>query len=503
MPRASLLGRRPSAEAVSHVRTELWDMLPIYDQIRDTMCGEYAVKKKTTRYLPIPNSAENLESSPRYQEYLQRAVFYNVVERTAEGLVGQIFLRDPSLTLPPQMEMLRENANGEGLSFSQLMKEACMHILPYGRGGFLADFPIADNNETIMISDLRNKRTQPTLKFYKPWDIVNWETKVISGETVLTMVVLRETFEYRAPGSYQVVEYEQYRVYEIFEGQVVGGIYQLNKNRDFQQTQNFQLRDAKSFPFDRVPFAFVGADNNDATIDKAPLYAMSVLNIAHYRNSADYEETIYFMGQPTLFINGVDKAWVEDVWKKKLYLGSRSVVPAPPNANETLIQIQENSLAKEGMDQKEEQMRALGAKLVERKSNVERKEAEIMIEAASDVSTLTKIAGNVEEAATQALRWCARYVGANEAEIELEINRNFDLTSLTAEELRQLKEMYDSENPLMAFEEYRRVLERSGFTYLTVDEARAKIDEELTKRVEFQRIMMEATQPPAPVATAA
>ena len=51
-----------------------------------------------------------------------------------------------------------------------------------------------------------------------------------------------------------------------------------------------------------IPFTFIGATNNDHTIDDAPLLPLAELNIGHFRNSADNEESSFVVGQPTLFI---------------------------------------------------------------------------------------------------------------------------------------------------------------------------------------------------------
>lgn len=502
---------RDTTDAVNHIRDELYTIMPRYQMIEDCLEGEYAVKARTTSYLPKPNSADTSdENLARYNEYLCRAVFYNVTQRTNEGLVGQIFLRNPTHSLPTQLEPMVENTDGEGLSITQIVKKACGFAIPYGRGGFLADYPT--NEGVITKAQLSAGKIKPTIKFYEPWNIVNWETKVMGNEEILTMVVLKEFFEKREPGSFQVNKYERYRVLELTDKGVevtfhhVPGIGDQSPllgvgsgNGEFAASQPVLLKDSNGKVFQTIPFTFIGAENNDAEIDIPPLYTMAVLNIAHYRNSADYEESVYFIGQPTLFIAGVTEDWVKDVWKGKVELGARAVIPGEAGSKADLIQVQPNTLAYEAMTQKEQQMIAVGAKLVERKSNVERKEAEIMIEAASDTSILTKIAGNVEAAFLQALRWCAKFAGANESEIEFEINKNFDLTSLTAQELEKLDTIINSERPMLAFEEVRKILERSGYTCLTLEEAQTAIEAEQAKKVEFAKQMMEATTPPQPV----
>ena len=59
------------------------------------------------------------------------------------------------------------------------------------------------------------------------------------------------------------------------------------------------------------------------------MYDLAVLNIAHYRNSADYEESCFVTGQPTVWASGLTEAWVEDVLKGELRLGSFGGIPLP------------------------------------------------------------------------------------------------------------------------------------------------------------------------------
>lgn len=495
MPHFSTNNVNNTTDDVSYTRQELVEILSRYEMINDCLEGEYAVKAKTKLYLPIPNSEKNSVSSPRYLEYLLRAVFYNVTQRTAEGLVGQIFLRNPTVELPTELQPMIKNTNGEGLDLNQLTKEACGHILAYGRGGLLTDFPRTDG--TVTKEQLSSGEIQPTIKFYDTWDIINWETQIEDNRTVLSMLVLREVFEERKDGSFQVEEFEQFRVLELVDGQVrVRLYYRPERGAEFATSGEYFLLDSNQMPFTEIPFTFIGSENNDAEIDIPPLYTLAVLNIAHYRNSADYEENVYFMGQPTPFISGVTETWVTEMWDGVVQFGSRAIIPGPKDSKATLLQVQPNTLAKEAMNQKEQQMISVGAKLIERSANVERKEKEIEIEAASDISILTKIASNVESGMIRAFMFCEMFTGGDEGLIEFEINKNFDLTSLTAEELRQLHEIVSSTNPLMAWSEVRKILERSGFTYLTQEEALLEIEGDMKRRAEVEKMLAEAIRPP-------
>src|SRR3546814_14860468 len=88
------------------------------------------------------------------------------------------------------------------------------------------------------------------------------------------------------------------------------------------------------------------------------------------------------VGQPTAWFSGLTKDWVEDVFRGRVFLGSRAAIPLPTGGQAGLLQVNPNSMPKEAMDQKERQMVALGAKLITQAS-VSRTLGEAQIEESS------------------------------------------------------------------------------------------------------------------------
>src|SRR5699024_12206443 len=105
--------------------------LPEYDKfksrwqlISDCLEGQESVKARTTEYLPMPEIARLHQSmacgdndvvmaiNKRYAQYLQRAVFYNVVQRTHAGMVGQVFAKDPTVELPSLLRPFEQDVDG-------------------------------------------------------------------------------------------------------------------------------------------------------------------------------------------------------------------------------------------------------------------------------------------------------------------------------------------------------------------------------------------------------
>lgn len=451
---------------VESIRLELSDILPYYLIISDALAGEKVVKSKSSDYLPIPGSCSTI-ADERYQSYLKRAVYYNVIQPTREALVGQLFLRPPIAELPTRLKILEENINGQGLTLALLVRKAADHVLPYGRGGLLVDFPIAKAGLTA--ADVESGNFNPVIQFYEPWSIINWQVENISNKKVLTLLVLQEVYESRDSGSFTVTVKKRFRVYELINGQCQVSIW---TNDIIKQVNTVTGHDGQ--PLTEIPFEFLGSKNNDSEIDDPPFYGLASLNLAHYRNSADYEESVFLVGQPTLACTGLTDDWVTNHFPKgEVQLGSRAALPLPQGGDAKLIQANPNTLSYEAMTHKEEQMVAIGARLVSPKNKVERKQAEIELEAAGQKSVLMTIRDNLQQGLLNSLKRACVFVGENPESIKLQLNDNFDLTSMTAEELRWLLECWTGN--AIPFSEMRENLRRSGIAKLTDEQAKTEI----------------------------
>lgn len=470
---------------VDLVRSDLSAMFHQYTLIHDCIEGEQCIKRAGTRYLPMPNSTDqSQENLARYDGYRARAVFYGVTERTRDGLIGEVFNVDPTVTVPTQLDAVVKDADGSGVPLVQLAQETEADVMSYGRAGLFVDYPRTDGNATS-IADIEEGNIRPTINHYKPWNVINWRTQRRGSLYVLTLVVLRERHE-TENGNFGVTIGNQYRVLRLKDdgtywqelwvpGQsgTVGNV--------LDPTSIVQPKDAAGLPLKYIPFTFVGAKRNDAKIDRPPLYALASINMAHYRNSADYEDSCYMVGQPTPVITGVTQIWVDEVLKGRLELGSRASLPLPPGANFELVSATENSMIKEAIDHKERQMVALGAKLIEQKT-VQRTATEAGIEESSEVSILATITKNVSAAYKFALEVCALFTGsvtvADDASqnledgIQFELNTEFALADASPEDIQSCIKAWQAD--AISFTEMRAKLRRTG--YATQDDKAAKAE---------------------------
>ena len=470
--------------SVETKRKELSDIEPIYEIIQDAIDGESAIKAKTSQYLPIPSSCKNSIYDPRYIAYQTRALYFNLTQPTRDALVGQIFLRPPIIEVPDLLQPVVDDMNGEGLNLEQLTRYAANHVLPFGRGGLLTDFPISDGE--ITRGEVLDGTKRPIIRFFEPWAIRNWRKEKIGTIYKLVMLVLDESYDtFDEQNEFAIVTEIRQRVYKLVDNTCQVEVYQ-----DGEITERYQINDSSGIGLNEIPFDFIGSENNDADVDLPPFTNLATLNIAHYRNSADYEESVYLIGQPTLVLAGLTQDWVDENFTNGIEIGSRTAIPLPENGSASLLQAEANMLAYEAMTHKEEQMIAIGAKITNpSRSSVERKEAEIEIEAASQKSVLTTIKDNLQLAIKAALIRAAKFIGTelSDDSFKIELNSNFDLRTMNGDELRSVMEAYDGHK--LAFTEMREALRRSGLAKLTDTEALAAIKADLPMKKNFMEEM--------------
>ena len=409
-------------------KKEYDDCLHKWQLVRDCDKGATAVKAKGTKYLPMPNPDDtSSENEARYKDYKKRANFVNFVASTKEGMTGLVFRKETKIELDSSIDYMVENIDGNGLSADQMIKDVTGDTMLTGRYGLLTEYPPAPPGLTKAQVDQMYLRAN--IKPYPAESILNWRTAQIGGITKLSMVVLVEPTEKQTADEFvnDVVDY--YRVLLLKDGVYVQNLYDDELNLLADDGENTDIIPTKSdgSKWNAIPFQFVGSENNDATIDKAPLYDIAEINIGHYRNSADYEESSFMVGQPTPVFSGLTQSWVDTNMKDGVGLGSRGGVLLPEGGNGQLLQAESNQMPEKGMERKEKQMIMIGARLIQDSTGAETAEA-ARIRFGGQNSKIGSLIKNVENAFTQCFMWANEFMGGT-VEPELEINKElYDAT---------------------------------------------------------------------------
>lgn len=468
-----------SAPQVDYVLPEVTIATPLWAVVRDCLDGQAAIKKKGEVYLPMPNAEDtSLENLARYAAYQIRGIFTNFTARTLQGMTGTVFSKDAEAILPAELEVMHEDVDGGSVTMDQQAKKVLSDVISVGRVGILTDFPPTEG--TVTRRQVLNGDIRPTLQFYFAENIINWRTTVINGLRKNTLVVLREKY-IKDDDGFKATEDDQFRVLRLTNGVYTSQIYKKG-GAGYEPEVLITPKQSNGKPFDYIPFEFIGSENNDPGIDASPLLDLSNLNIGHFRNSCDFEEMVFLLGQPTPIFTGLDKDWVDNVLQGRIILGSNVAVPLPDGAAAMLLQITESSLALDAMEHKERQAVALGARLVQN-STVQRTAKEAGMEEASETSLLLSSAKNVNSAYANALRSAAMFAGATiTKDIGYKLNTDFDILRLDAPGRAQL--LAEWQRGILTFSEYRSILRRAGVATLDDDKAQEELDAEAQRNME-------------------
>lgn len=474
-----------------YIKPELLAMMPVYELVTACYQGERAIKRTTgynalgahgngggasnfsvSPYLPDPSPAsEKYEvRAKRYQDYLNRAVFYNVTRRTVSALVGQIFSKYPTYDLN-ELAYLEMDIDGSGESLVQQAKDTAIQCLLKGGGGLLADMPV---NNGVTRASMASGGIRPTISHYERESIINWRVSKVGAVYKLSLLVLSQSYIAEDDGYEQKLG-EQLLVLRLVDGLAESEILQKIDGDWVGQGIN-KLKDNKGKQLTEIPFYFYGAVNNDAEIDDSPVYDLAELNIAHFRNSADLEESL-FISQPTLVVSGLTEQWVDDVLDNGIAIGSRSGILLPVGGSAQLLQPDPNDKIQVAMRHKEEQMKALGAKLVESQSGQAKTALQASQEGADETSVLATISNNLSDCFTKAIRACGRYIGIDTDGLFVTFNTQFNFSKLSPEQIDRLMGLW--QGGAITFGELRSQLVESEFANIeSAIEAKAIINEE-------------------------
>ena len=441
-------------------------------------------RKNLSRHLielnPQDKSEENRQRNKAYKE---RAIFFALSYQTVQGMIGTVYRRFPSLTAPTEMEYLKANADGAGVSIDQQSQAVTDDVIRKGRAGIAVSFPEVQGQ--VSRADITSGRVVATIHRFEPEQIINWRTERQGSLNKLSLVVVRQA--QLAPKSDDQYEHEAHSIIrEMFldqpqdeDGNPVGEpVYrerQWTRARDgvWQPGEVMTPTDATGAPWTEIPFTFIGAENNDESVDHPPMLGIVDLNVGHWRNSADYEDSVWIAGQAQPWMSGVTDDHIEMMKEHGMYVGSRSLLPVPSGETFSYASAPPNPAVRQAMLDKVDMMVALGARIMQ--PGIQTKTAtQAQGEREASTSVLGLVANNVSDAYTQALSWVAQYNGASDTDLVYEISQDFVEPEVSPQKLQQI--MMGFLQGTMPLADYTRLMRRFGlFSDDTSDEDYAEL----------------------------
>jgi len=408
-------------------KTRQWEV------VRDCVEGETAIKgegllKRAEKYLSrLPG-----QSDADYAAYKERPKFFDGTSRTAEGLHGNIFAKNPvqSGEISDAFKELLKNVDGSGTVIDQFASNVTWDAMQTAWGCILVDHTTVEEGTSKADSNAR-----AYLKWYAAETMIRWRYSVEGGISKLTLVVLREDQEEENPeDEFDVITTEAYRVLSFDED---GYYIQRIFTKDADAPNGF----AESKPI------YAQINGEKLTVipcftcpgevpEKSMLLGMAFENIGFYQKSADFENGLHFTGCPTpVAINmpqPVDKKTGEPI-PVKLGAGEFLFIygGAGVNADAKFLEFTGQGLGqlRNALNDSLDRMAKLGIQAI----GAEKKAAETAevasIHRSAENGLLGAFARNMSDKITQAVRFMAKWNGISEDEADgwsYNLNDTFD-----------------------------------------------------------------------------
>ncbi len=390
-------------------QTLTYDRHPQYDasvriwELTQAASTPMAVKDAGPKYLPLAANHES-KLDPRYIAYLDRAVFYGFTQETISGLLGLAFRQGVTIETDAATDYISKNIDGDGIGLEQQAKASMTDLIKYGRAGLFVDFPPTDGE--VSKAEQERLALSATVNLYDAFSIVDWSSVHVGSVSMLSRVVLCE-IQYRDSEAGTTEEVEVKRTLALDKE----GYYFVTEEVEGADDRIYQPTNSAGQRLNYIPFYFVGSTNNNTNIDDAPIYPIADLNIAHYKNSADYETAAFLVSQPQPWATGLTQSWVDQ--NISGFLMGSGLLALPQGATFGIEQTQPNMVAMEAMNHKQQSMISLGAKLISPDMSFNTA-SEAIIASASENSRLQTLMDNVVMAYDSAMAALADFNGSTQ-----------------------------------------------------------------------------------------
>lgn len=278
---------------------------------RDMMEGTEAVRREANldTYFPKGDAETTTERLAR----AYRAELYPMFAETVDGLTGLVLRDDPELgdDVPAPIRDLWENIDGAGSHGAVFASNFLTEGMSKGHAGILIDVARVSTTRRLTIAEEKALGLRPYWVLIRPEQIINWRTAVISGEVVLTLLVIEETID-QPLGLFGTTSVTQFRVFrrELGTGRILFELWtQAAEDKEPTMTQSGEIRGQRSIPF----VAFYAGPRLAALQSVPPLLDLAYTNVAHVQVLSDYRSSLHAAGHPILVLKGLTRPNRPDV----------------------------------------------------------------------------------------------------------------------------------------------------------------------------------------------
>lgn len=399
---------------VNTKRKDYEDMAPVWCRLRDVIDGRDAVIKSGVKYVPdLPGGDVALNDA-----YRKRGNFFNATKRTVQGMVGGIFQEAPQVEFPVSIKDYLDDLTLTNIDFESFATGTGRELMSVARYGVMIDMPAQ-----MPASAPAGTQPRPYCIGYKTEDIINWRTERRGGDDILVMVVLKEHVEEPdEKDAYSLKCVEQYRVLELKGNVCIVQVWQEKESagkKSWVQVGDDIIPTRRGIALNFIPFVFLGATHCTPDLELPPLTDLADVNLAHWRNSVDYEWGLHLVALPTPWVAGAKGAAVGP-----MKIGPSVVWELDLKGTAGMLEFSGTGLGaiKVAMGDKEKQMAVLGARLLEPQAMVQETAAAVTMRHSDEHANLRTVAQSIETGLTLVLQVVAWWAGTDATPLETPVN---------------------------------------------------------------------------------
>jgi hypothetical protein len=413
-----------------------------------------------TAYLPVPKGMMN--EPELYRSYKDRAQLYNASGSSVESYKGMLYRKSPvfqyekksdakdadSIDLAELEDKIKnkvlKKVTSDNRSFIDLCVQVSEEVIITNKVGILVDFPSIQRDKELSVLEYEELNLTPKTSVYNAESIVNWHTIKVDDEIIPDYFVLDESTNEFDVESMQYKWVERYRVLYLEDN---GGDFvyrqlvvenKVKGNKVFSGQHNkgkYTVVDSvtpmkEGVELNRIPFYVIDKDGlNYTRTSESIINDLVDVNIGHYRNSADWEHNLYYLGMKTLVVKGYS---VED--NGPITVGG--VISAKgSNFEANLLEPTSDSGIEKEMQNKELRMSVLGSQSISQRGKYVQSAATAKINSATEDSILGALANAQSVVMSIILNLILDWSGYNAIKGSIQINTDYYNDTITPESI--------------------------------------------------------------------
>jgi hypothetical protein len=280
-----------SKNRADYVCDEYKESLPPLQIVADVYAGTLAMRAAQTTYMPKNPS----ELDEEYRSRLKRSVFPPFFKRAIGKLTGIVTKRDPNWKdTSPQFLDDFKNIDGAGTKGEVFGRNALAAAIRDGHSLIYVDLPPPVQETASLASeptlkDEADANLRPHWILYKKAQAINWRTEIIDGQTILTLLVLREEDKV-SDGDYGSTCRTLFRVLRPGSWEV----YALEKKQ-------LVLIESGSTSLDYIPIYPVYGEECAPFESEPPLIELALMNIQLWQKQSDLDNILHIANVPIMW----------------------------------------------------------------------------------------------------------------------------------------------------------------------------------------------------------